>query len=447
VNAPAAKPAPPLGELIARLSTLHPRHIDLDLTRMQRLLARLDHPERRLPPVIHVAGTNGKGSTIAYLRAILEAAQLRVHAYTSPSLVRLNECFRFGRRGGGILASDDELRGALEHCERVNDGEPITIFEIETAAAFCLFAQRPADVLLLEVGLGGRLDATNAIDAPLASVIAPVGMDHTEFLGGTLAAIAAEKAAIIRRGVPVVCAEQAPEAMAVIEAQARRVRAPLHAAGQQWHVNVERGRLVYQDDRGLMDLAAPKLFGRHQFDNAGLAIATLRALDAFRIEPAAFEAGIVSAEWPARMQRLASGALQALAPRGCELWLDGGHNADGGRVVAAALGDLEERVSRPLVVIVGMMANKDAGAFLANFAGLTRHILCVQIPDRDHTMPADRLADAARALGMRVEILGTVEAALASLARLAYEVPPRILITGSLYLAGHVLAANGTPPG
>jgi folylpolyglutamate synthase/dihydrofolate synthase len=278
-------------------------------------------------------------------------------------------------------------------------------------------------------------------------VIAPVSMDHTEFLGHTLTAIAGEKAGIIKRQVPVICAEQFPEAMAVIEAQAGRMRAPLHAAGQQWHVSVERGRLVYQDDRGLMDLAAPKLFGRHQFDNAGLAIATLRAQSLFEIGTAAFEAGIVNAEWPARMQRLASGALLEQAPPGCEIWLDGGHNAEGGRVVAAALGDLEERVSRPLVVIVGMMANKDAGAFLANFAGLTRHIIAVQIPDRDNAMPPDRLADAARALGMRVETSGSVEAALRSLARLAYEVPPRILITGSLYLAGHVLAANGTPPG
>jgi dihydrofolate synthase / folylpolyglutamate synthase len=235
--------------------------------------------------------------------------------------------------------------------------------------------------------------------------------------------------------------------MAVIEAQARRMHAPLVAAGQQWHVNVERGRLVYQDDRGLMDLAAPRLFGRHQFDNAGLAIAALRAIDAFKIDTAAFEAGIVNAEWPARMQRLASGALVDQAPSASEIWLDGGHNADGGRVVAAALGDLEERVPRPLVVIVGMMANKDAVAFLANFAGLTRHIIAVQIPDRDSAMRPDRLADAARRLGMRVEISDSVEAALRSLARLAYEVPPRILITGSLYLAGHVLSANGTAPG
>jgi len=409
---------------------------------MHRLLERLDHPERRLPPVIHVAGTNGKGSTIAYLRAILEAAGLRVHVFTSPYLVRINECFRLG----GVLVGDDELRATLEHCERVNAGAPITIFEIETAAAFCLFAQHPADVVLLEVGLGGRLDATNVIDAPLAAVIAPVGIDHTEFLGPTLAAIAGEKAAIIKSNVPAICAEQPPEAMTAIEAQARRMHAPLHAAGQQWHVNIERGRLVYQDDRGLMDLAAPKLFGRHQFDNAGLAIATLRAQSLFRIDNAAFEAGIVNAEWPARMQRLASGALVDLSPPGCELWLDGGHNADGGRVVAAALGDLEERVSRPLVIIVGMMANKDAGAFLANFAGLTRHIITVPVPDRDNAMPPDTLADAVRQLGMRVETAGTVEAALRSLARLAYEVPPRILITGSLYLAGHVLSANGTPP-
>jgi dihydrofolate synthase/folylpolyglutamate synthase len=426
---------------MARLSALHPKRIDLGLERMHRVLERLGHPEQKVPPVIHVAGTNGKGSTVAYLRAILEAAGLRAHVYTSPYLVRINECFRLA----GKLVGDEELQEALEHCERVNAGEPITLFEAKTAAAFLLFAQHPADVLLLEVGLGGRLDSTNVIDAPLASVITPVSMDHMEFLGDNLAAIAGEKAAIIKRGVPAISAEQAPEAMAVIEAQARRMRAPLHAAGQQWHVGIERGRLVYQDERGLMDLAAPKLFGRHQFDNAGLAIATLRAIETLKISQAAYE-GIVNAEWPARMQRLSSGRLTELGPSGFELWLDGGHNAEGGRVVAAALGDLEERVSRPLVLIVGMMANKDASAFLANFTGLTRHILVVPIPGEDKAMPPDRLADAARAHGLRVEIAESVEAALRSVARLAYEVPPRILITGSLYLAGHVLAVNGTPP-
>jgi dihydrofolate synthase/folylpolyglutamate synthase len=442
VNAPSARPKASLGDTIARLSALHPKRIDLNLDRMHRVLERLGNPERKLPPVIHVAGTNGKGSTVAYLRAILETAGLRVHVYTSPWLVRINECFRLA----GGLVGDDELQAALEQCERANAGEPLTFFEAKTAAGFLLFAQHPADVLLLEVGLGGRLDSTNVIEAPLASVIAPISMDHMEFLGNTLTSIAGEKAAIIKRRVPVISAEQPDEVMIVIEQQARRMQAPLHAAGQQWHVSIERGRLVYQDERGLMDLAAPRLFGRHQFDNAGLAIATLRAIDQLKLGHAAYE-GIVNAEWPARMQRLSSGRLIELGPAGCEIWLDGGHNAEGGRVAAAALGDLEERVSRPLVVIVGMIASKDAGAFLGNFSGLTRHIFTVEIPDQENAMSQDRLADAARALGMRVEIAGTVESALRSIARLSYEVSPRILITGSLYLAGPVLAMNGTPPG
>jgi dihydrofolate synthase / folylpolyglutamate synthase len=446
VNAPATRPQASIDDLIARLSSLHSSRIDLSLDRMHRLLRELDHPERRLAPVIHVAGTNGKGSTIAYLRAILEAAGLRVHVYTSPWLVRINESFRIGRKGGGVLVGDDELRAILEHCERVNAGAPLTFFEAKTAAAFYLFAQHPADVVLLEVGLGGRLDSTNVIEQPLATVLTPISMDHMEFLGDALTAIAGEKAAIIKRNVPAISAEQTAEAMTVIEAQAKRMGAPLFAAGEGWHVNVERGRLVYQDERGLMDLAAPKLFGRHQFDNAGLAIATLRAVDRLKVAPAAFEAGIVNAEWPARMQRLACGALIGLGPQGSEIWLDGGHNADGGRVVAAALGDLEERVSRPLVVIAGMMGNKDAGAFLANFTGLTRHIIAVPIPGADNAMPPDRLAGTARGLGMRVEIAPGIEPALCALAKLAYEVPPRILITGSLYLAGHVLTLNGTPP-
>ncbi|UZE49427.1 bifunctional folylpolyglutamate synthase/dihydrofolate synthase [Rhodopseudomonas sp. P2A-2r] len=446
MSTPAVGRPTPLDDLLARLSTLHPQRIDLDLGRMQRLLAQLDHPERKLPPVVHVAGTNGKGSTIAFLRAILEAAGLRVHVYTSPHLVRINESIRLGQIGGGVLVSDEELLATLQHCERLNAGAPITLFEIETAAALLLFAQHPADVVLLEVGLGGRLDATNVIETPAACVITPISIDHTEFLGDTLMKVAAEKAGIIKRRVPVIMAEQLPEATAIIEQQARRMYAPLHSAGQEWHVSIERGRLVYQDDRGLMDLAAPKLFGRHQFYNAGLAIATLRALDNFRIDPTAYEAGIARAEWPARMQRLTSGKLLEMAPADAELWLDGGHNADGGRIVAAALGDLEERVSRPLVVIVGMMANKDAGGFLANFAGLTRHIIAVKIPDRDGAMGLDALSDAARHLGMRIETAASVAAALHALTKLAYEVPPRILITGSLYLAGHVLAENGTPP-
>ena len=430
----------PYDDILARLASLHPKRIDLTLDRMRRILERLGHPERRIPPVIHVAGTNGKGSTVAFLRAILEAAGLRVHVYTSPHLVRFNERFRLGEAGGGVLVTDDQLRAVLDHCERVNAGEPITIFEIETAAAFSLFAEHPADVTLLEVGLGGRLDATNVIDAPLASVITPVGMDHIEFLGDTLAKIAAEKAGIVKAGAPVICAEQPPEAESVIEQAAKRARAPLHAANQHWHVAVERGRLVYSDERGLLDLSAPRLFGRHQFDNAGLAIATLRAINSLKIEPGAFEQGIARAEWPARMQRLTSGRLVDAAPKDAEVWLDGG------RIIAAALGDLEERVPRPLVVIAGMMGNKDADGFLANFAGQTRHIIAVTIPDQDNGMAPDVLANAARRLGMRVETAVSVEAALCAIAKLAYDVPPRILITGSLYLAGHVLSENGTLP-
>jgi dihydrofolate synthase/folylpolyglutamate synthase len=446
VNAPPIERPVPLDDILTRLAALHPKRIDLTLDRMWRILEALGHPERNLPPVIHVAGTNGKGSTVAFLRAMLEAAGLRVHVYTSPHLVRFNERFRLGKAGGGVLATDAQLRAALDRCERANGGAPITIFEMETAAAFCLFADHPADVLLLEVGLGGRLDATNVIDKPIASVITPIGMDHPEFLGDTLEKIAGEKAGIIKKGVPVICAEQSIEAETVIEAVAKTMRAPVHIANQHWHVSVERGRLVYQDERGLLDLSAPRLFGRHQFGNAGLAIATLRAVTDFKVDQIAFEQGIARAEWPARMQRLVSGALVDQAPRDSEVWLDGGHNPDGGKVIAAALGDLEERVPRPLVIVVGMMGNKDAGGFLANFAGLTRHIIAVPIPDQDNTMQPDVLADAARRQGMRVEIALSVAAALNRIAALAYEVPPRILITGSLYLAGHVLAENGTLP-
>jgi dihydrofolate synthase/folylpolyglutamate synthase len=442
VSASPAKKVAPLDAIQQRLMALHQRKIDLTLDRMLRILELLGHPERRMAPAIHVAGTNGKGSTVAYLRAILEAAGLKVHAFTSPHLVRINERFRLA----GTLVSDDELMEALEHCERLNAGEPITVFEIETAAAFHLFAKHPADVVLLEVGLGGTGDSTNVIEKPLATVITPVAMDHMEMLGDTLGKIAAEKAGIIKRGVPLISAVQQAEAEAVIEQRAKQLRAPLHIGGQHWHGSVERGRLVFQDERGLLDLPPPRLFGRHQFDNAALAIATLRNIETLTIPTAAFETGVAKAEWPARMQRLASGALVTLAPAQSEVWLDGGHNPDCGRVVAAALGDLEERVSRQLVVIVGMMANKDAGAFLANFAGMTRHIIAVPIPDTENAYTPVALADAARHLGMRIEVAPSVAEALRRIASLSYETPPRILITGSLYLAGDVLRENGTFP-
>lgn len=443
---PAPRSTPPLDTLLKRLLSLHPKRIDLTLERMWRVLEALGHPQRQLAPVIHVAGTNGKGSVIAFLRAILEAAGLAVHTYTSPHLVRINERFRIGRRGGGMLVGDGELAEALALCERANGDAPITVFEMETAAAFTLFANHPADVVLLEVGLGGRLDATNVIDRPLASVIAPVGMDHLEFLGDTLIKIATEKAGIIKPGAPVVVARQLPEAMAVIERQAGRAAAPIFAEGQEWTVAAESGRLVYQDERGLLDLPAPRLFGRHQFDNAGLAIATLRAAGVEDLPAHAFETGVARAEWPARMQRLGPGPLTALAPVDAEVWLDGGHNADGGRVAAAALADLEDRVPRPLVLIAGMLANKDCAAFLSNFTGLTRHVVAVPVPDQEKGLPPERLAETARQLGMRAAMAADVGEALRALAQLAYDVSPRILITGSLYLAGAVLAANEAAP-
>jgi dihydrofolate synthase/folylpolyglutamate synthase len=432
----------PIDHIVARLTALHPKRIDLSLGRIERLLAALDHPEHKLPPVIHVAGTNGKGSVVAFLRAMLEAAGYSVHVYTSPHLVRFNERYRLA----GQLVSDDELAATMTECEGVNAGAPITVFEITTAVGLMLFSRHRADVLLMEVGLGGRLDATNVIDRPLASVITPIAVDHTEFLGDTLDKIAAEKAGILKRGAPAIVAAQHRDALAVIERQAARVGAPLKIAGEDWTATEERGRLVYQDDAGLIDLPPPRLYGRHQFENAGLAIATLRRLQRFRMTPAAYETGVVRADWPARMQRLAPGPLTAQAPEESEIWLDGGHNPDGGRVLAAALADLEERVSRPLVLIVGMMANKDCAGFLRNFTGLARRMIAVPIPGVEKTMPADAIADAARSIGLPATSRDNLAEAMEAARKLDLEPPPRILVTGSLYLAGEVLRQNGTLP-
>src|SRR5690349_13418501 len=291
-----------IDSILARLIALHPKRIDLSLGRIERLLAALDHPERKLPPVIHVAGTNGKGSTVAFLRALLEAAGKHVHAYTSPHLVRFNERFRLAAPGGGRLVGDAELSAALEECERADAGAPITVFEITTAAGLLLFSRHPADVLLMEVGLGGRLDATNVIDKPLATIITRISIDHVDFLGDSLEKIAVEKAGILKRGVPAIIASQHRGALAVIERQAGKLGAPLKIAGEDWTATEERGRLVYQDDEGLFDLPPPRLYGRHQFENAGLAIAALRTIQQLAIPPAAYDAGMVKADWPARLQ-------------------------------------------------------------------------------------------------------------------------------------------------
>jgi dihydrofolate synthase/folylpolyglutamate synthase len=445
VSARAAREPEQAEQLIARLAKLHPKKIDLSLGRLERLLARLGNPERHLPPVIHVAGTNGKGSTVAFLRAMMEAAGLGVHVYTSPNLVHFNERFRIARKGGSVIVGDPELAEALSECERLNAGDPITFFEITTAAAFLIFSRNPADALLLEVGLGGRLDATNVIDKAAATVITPVSIDHTEFLGATVKEIAGEKAGILKRGVPAIIAHQEAQVLGVIEREARRLGAPLAISGEQWRAHEEGGRLVYADDEGLLDLPRPRLMGRHQIENAGTAVAALRFSEAFNIPHAAIEAGMTGVEWPARMQNLSTGQLLPRLPEGSELWLDGGHNVAGGLAIAAALAELEERAPRPLVLVVGMLGTKDTDGFLACFSDLARYLFAVPVPAEIARTPQD-VASAAKDVGLAAEIAVSIEEALDRVASLNLEAPPRVLITGSLYLAGAALAANGTPP-
>jgi dihydrofolate synthase/folylpolyglutamate synthase len=434
--------------LIARFLALHPKTIDLSLGRIERLLEKLGSPHKRLPPTIHVAGTNGKGSTIAFMRATLEAAGLVTHVYTSPHLVRFHERIRIGQPGGGRFVDEGRLVEALRACEAANAGDPVTVFEITTAAAFLLFAEAPADALLLEVGLGGRCDATNVIDEPAAAVVTSIGLDHAEYLGDTVERIAGEKAGIFKRGCPAVIAPQDYEgAEAVLRERAERAGAtPIRVGQQDFSMHEEGGRLVYQDEDALIDLPRPRLAGRHQLINAGAAIAALRAAGFGNLPDEAFERGVGEAEWPGRLQRLTRGRLPGLVPPGSELWLDGGHNPDGGRVLAAAMADLEERNGAPLVLVVGMLGTKDADRFLANFTGLARELVAVPMPSQMAARPADEIAAIAGRLGLTAGTAPSVEAALASLNDYVWDRPPRVLICGSLYLAGDVLAANGTLP-
>lgn len=415
--------------ILARMMALHPKIIDLTLDRVWRLLAALNNPQENLPPVIHIAGTNGKGSTQAMIRAGLEGWGKSVHAYTSPHLARFHERIRLA----GELISEPHLTEVLDECYARNGGENITYFEITTVAGLLAFSRTAADYTLLEVGLGGRLDATNVI-TPELSVITPVSIDHEQFLGNTLAKIAAEKAGIIKRGVPVVVGPQPEEAMEVIEATAARLGAPLIAYGQQWHVTQERGRLVFQDERGLLDLPLPALLGAHQVQNAGAALAALRHLGA---DEAACEAAMVNAEWPARMQRLKTGPLAEAAPE-AELWLDGGHNAAAGIALAEVLAGLPER---PTHLICGMLNTKDVGGYMRPLAAQAASLTAVSIPDEVNTLPASETEAAARAAGIEARSAGDVMAALQAIA--AHDPQARVLICGSLYLAGHILRENG----
>jgi dihydrofolate synthase / folylpolyglutamate synthase len=419
--------------ILARLLSLHPKIIDLSLDRMHRILSRLGNPERSLPPVIHIAGTNGKGSTLAFLRTIMEAADLAVHAYTSPHLVKFHERIRLA----GDLISEDHLSALLEECEQANGNEAITFFEITTAAAFLAFSRQPADYLLLEVGLGGRLDATNVIEKPKACCITSIGLDHQQYLGETIELIAREKAGILKRSIPAVIGPMPQEARAAIEAVAEEVKAPLAISGQDWDCYVQHGRMVFQDHKGLLDLPLPSLPGPHQIANAGNAIAVLRAINDPRISEDHIAQGLRSTQWPARLQRLKGGALSSQFPDGFELWLDGGHNSDAGVVLAAALKSMS---NRPLILIWGMLNTKDHAAFIRPLVPLAEQVFTITIPDEPNAVPAATLADTVKALGGTAATSESFQKAL----RQASELKPaaRILICGSLYLAGHVLAAE-----
>ncbi|MGD9538248.1 MAG: folylpolyglutamate synthase/dihydrofolate synthase family protein [Alphaproteobacteria bacterium] len=427
--------SPPASDpVLERLKALHPKAIDLSLGRMERLLAALGHPERRLAPVIHIAGTNGKGSVLAYLDAMLRAEGLRVQSYVSPHLVRFAERIRFG----GEPIAEGDLVAALEHCERVNAGAPITFFEITTAAAFVAFAARPADVLILEVGLGGRLDATNVIARPMLGIITPVSIDHTHYLGDTLVLIAAEKAGILKPGVPAVIGPQAPEAMAVIEARAVALGAPLLRHGREWTAK-RAGDLLMWDALGAhRAFPLPSLLGPHQIANAGMAIAGAKALTCFALSDKAIADGLIAARWPGRLQRLTRGPLRDALPAHVELWIDGGHNAAAG----LALGRAAEAMfaDRPLDLVVGMLNTKTVDGFLAPLAPHVRRLAAVAIPGEANSLPAEAVAAAAHGLGIAA---GTAPSVAAALGRLADVSPSRILICGSLYLAGTVLAENG----
>ncbi len=424
--------------ILKRLLALHPKLIDLHLERELDLLERLGNPHRKLPPVVHVAGTNGKGSTVAYLRAFLEAAGKRVHVYTSPQLVHFRERIRLA----GTLVSNAQLNGALETCERVNEGRPITYFEITTAAAFVLFAEVPADFLLLEVGLGGRYDATNVVDRPLGTVITPVSIDHVEYLGTTVAKIAHEKAGILKRGAPAVIGLQAEEGLATIEKEARRLGITPHVARRDFDGYRQDGRMVFQDETGLLDLPLPGLAGPHQIDNATLAIAAARHFG-LPVTAADFATGLRTVYWPARLMPL-RGRLSALLGPGQELWLDGGHNEAGGAALAEALRDMHNRRPAPLVLVMGTFANKDAAGYLAHFKDLSAMVYTVPIPGDRAAWPARSLADLARRQNLNAAPKRSIEGALKAAA--AEHPTARVVICGSLHLAGHVLSRNGTPP-
>lgn len=434
---------------IEKLMQLHPKGFDLSLERITALLEKLGNPHRRLPPVIHVAGTNGKGSVTAFSRALLEAAGLSVHVHTSPHLVRWHERYRLGVPGGrGRFVEDAVFADALRRVADANGGQKITVFEILTAVTFLLFSEHPADVAIIEVGLGGRFDATNVINSPAVSVIMPISLDHQPYLGDRVELIAAEKAGIMKKGFPVVIGhQQFDAALEVLVGTAERLSCPTTVFGQDYGAHEEFGRMIYQDEFGLSDLPMPRLPGRHQLANAAAAIRAVKAAG-FEVSERMMEKAMQSVEWPGRLQRLMDGKLFQLAPKGAELWVDGGHNPGAGEVIAEAMAGFEEKQPRPLFIIAGMINTKDPVGYFKAFADIAEYVFTVPIGGTDAAIDPVVLAHAAFDAGLTAEPSSSIEEALQEIhGRLMLDAPaPRILICGSLYLAGNALSANGTLP-
>lgn len=442
--APAAPAPADLDLILQRLTALHPKAIDLSLDRIRALLTKLGDPHLQLPPVFHVAGSKGKGSTTAFLRAMLEAAGYRVHAYTSPHLVRFNERIRLA----GELIDDAKLIALLERCESVNAGAPITFFEITTAAAYLAFAEIPADIVLLETGLGGIADTTNVIPQPALTALTPIGIDHVAFLGDTIAKIAANKAGILKDGVPCVVGPQPDDAIAVIEARATETKSTLFRHGRDWTVREAGDGIRWRDSQIELSLPRPALLGAHQVVNAGVAIACARHLSGFTVPPEAIAAGLRQVDWPARMQQLSKGPLPDLLPPGTELWLDGAHNAMAGEALAEALKLLPPR---PTWLVAGMLNTKDAAGFLRPLAPQMQGARCIAIPGEANSLSPEDLAEAARSVGLTAEPAGSAAGAMRQIAQTiradaasapALDLHARVVIAGSLYLAGRILAEN-----
>ena len=426
--------------LLARMGSLHPTEIDLSLDRIKRLLAELGHPERRLPPVVHIAGTNGKGSTLAFLRAILEADGAHVHTYTSPHLMKFNERIRLAAAPGrSSPIGEDDLADCLSRVEAVNAGRGVTFFEITTAAAFLAFSERPADVLLLETGMGGRLDATNVIDAPRVTAITEISLDHTAFLGPTVAHIAREKAGIMKPGAPCVIGPQNPQAMRVLEERADAIGAPPVRFGVDFDAFENGGRLVYSSRARNLNLPLPGLRGAHQIVNAGVAIAAVEAGFADRLKLASLERGLRDTHWAGRLESLGKGTLSACVERGTEIIVDGGHNPGGASAVARALDGIAS--GRDVHVVYGMISGKDARGVFEAFAGRAARIYTVPIPGRSDGISADELCEAGRSAGCKADpARGLIHALLMS--RAAMRGAGVVLICGSIYLVGHALEVH-----